>query len=115
MVKAGVPGMCCRRSDGVDSMQDGRNFPMLSRLFNDFFKGHSPAKHPSKLAAEAARTRGDWPAAKAAYRLYLVDHPDDAEAQNDLGTIHCELGEFDQAQVAFSTAIRLDQIGRAHV
>ena len=78
---------------------------MLDRLFAELRRLVWRRKSSQKTIADAARIRNDWIAAAALYRNYLVKMPNDAAAHNDIGTVYCELGQFDAAKASFEKAL----------
>ena len=65
---------------------------------------------------DAARSRGDWPAAAASYRAAVEDQPQLAAIWVQLGHAHKEQGALAQAIEAYGEAVRLKpELAEAHV
>ena len=57
------------------------------------------------------RAQGDTEGADEAFDKYLNEHPDDAEALNEAGTIELNAGNYDSALKAFQQAAKADPKG----
>lgn len=58
------------------------------------------------------RAQGDTEAADEAFDKYLSQHPDDAEALNEAGTIQLNAGDYESALKAFQQAVKADPEGK---
>lgn len=63
------------------------------------------ARHPDRLAGDAARDRGDWAAAASHYERYLHRRPDHLAVRLRLGNMLKEAGDLERARAVLDAAL----------
>lgn len=79
-----------------------------ARRLLTWFGTRRAAADLNRTVGDAARDRGDWPAAAAAYRRYLAGRPRHVAIWIRLGNMLKESGLWDEAADAYSRASALD-------